>query len=214
MNAGIERYRERLLDAMAELLVRLHLAGFYWGDCSLSNTLFRRDAGRAPGLPGRRRDLGVPRRPVATASASRTSIIMEENVAGRARRPRPHGSSCRTSLVRARYRRQRSATATSGCGARSRARRSIAPSESYRIHERIRALNDLGFSVGEIELVSTGQGDQLRHAHDRHRPRLSPAPAAQPHRARRRRPPGGADAERDPRAARDAVARAASAACP
>ena len=34
-----------LLDAMAELLVRLHLAGFFWGDCSLSNTLFRRDAG-------------------------------------------------------------------------------------------------------------------------------------------------------------------------
>ena len=27
------------------LLVRLHLAGFYWGDVSLSNTLFRRDAG-------------------------------------------------------------------------------------------------------------------------------------------------------------------------
>ena len=43
--AGLERYRERLLDAMAGLLVRLHLAGFYWGDCSLSNTLFRRDAG-------------------------------------------------------------------------------------------------------------------------------------------------------------------------
>src|SRR6185295_13369662 len=36
---------ERLLDALAGLLVRLHLAGFYWGDCSLSNTLFRRDAG-------------------------------------------------------------------------------------------------------------------------------------------------------------------------
>ena len=34
-----------LLDALAELLVRLHLAGFFWGDCSLSNTLFRRDAG-------------------------------------------------------------------------------------------------------------------------------------------------------------------------
>ena len=25
--------------------MRLHLAGFFWGDCSLSNTLFRRDAG-------------------------------------------------------------------------------------------------------------------------------------------------------------------------
>jgi hypothetical protein len=35
----------RLLDALAVLLVRLHLSGFYWGDCSLSNTLFRRDAG-------------------------------------------------------------------------------------------------------------------------------------------------------------------------
>ena len=36
---------QRLLDALAVLLVRLHLEGFYWGDVSLSNTLFRRDAG-------------------------------------------------------------------------------------------------------------------------------------------------------------------------
>jgi hypothetical protein len=35
---------ERLIDALAVLLVRLHLTGFYWGDVSLSNTLFRRDA--------------------------------------------------------------------------------------------------------------------------------------------------------------------------
>ncbi len=35
----------RLLDALAVLLVRLHLDGFWWGDVSLSNTLFRRDAG-------------------------------------------------------------------------------------------------------------------------------------------------------------------------
>jgi hypothetical protein len=34
-----------LLDALAGLLVRLHLAGFFWGDCSASNSLFRRDAG-------------------------------------------------------------------------------------------------------------------------------------------------------------------------
>ena len=34
----------RLIDALAVLLVRLHLSGFYWGDVSLSNTLFRRDA--------------------------------------------------------------------------------------------------------------------------------------------------------------------------
>ncbi len=36
---------QRLVDALAALLVRLHLAGFFWGDVSLSNTLFRRDAG-------------------------------------------------------------------------------------------------------------------------------------------------------------------------
>jgi hypothetical protein len=35
----------RLVDALAVLLVRLHLEGFFWGDVSLSNTLFRRDAG-------------------------------------------------------------------------------------------------------------------------------------------------------------------------
>ena len=36
---------DRLLDALVALLVRIHLDGFFWGDCSLSNTLFRRDAG-------------------------------------------------------------------------------------------------------------------------------------------------------------------------
>ncbi len=36
---------DRLLDSLVGLLVRLHVAGFFWGDCSLSNALFRRDAG-------------------------------------------------------------------------------------------------------------------------------------------------------------------------
>ncbi len=36
---------DRVLDALVVLLVRTHLAGFFWGDCSLSNALFRRDAG-------------------------------------------------------------------------------------------------------------------------------------------------------------------------
>jgi len=35
----------RLLDAMVVLIARLHLIGFKWGDVSLSNILFRRDAG-------------------------------------------------------------------------------------------------------------------------------------------------------------------------
>jgi hypothetical protein len=40
---------DRLMDAQVELLARLHLAGFLWGDCSLSNTLFRFDAGALTG---------------------------------------------------------------------------------------------------------------------------------------------------------------------
>ncbi|MCW2699848.1 MAG: hypothetical protein JWQ45_1383 [Blastococcus sp.] len=36
---------EPLIDTMVQLLVRLHLNGVFWGDCSLSNTLFRPDAG-------------------------------------------------------------------------------------------------------------------------------------------------------------------------
>jgi Domain of unknown function (DUF4032)/Lipopolysaccharide kinase (Kdo/WaaP) family len=45
MGRGIADLQSRFLDAMAILLVRLHSDGFFWGDCSLSNTLFRRDAG-------------------------------------------------------------------------------------------------------------------------------------------------------------------------
>ncbi len=40
-----EPLRHRVVDALAVLLVRLHLDGFFWGDCSLNNALFRRDAG-------------------------------------------------------------------------------------------------------------------------------------------------------------------------
>ena len=43
---GPASYRARLLDAMAFLLVDLHRAGVFWGDCSLANTLFRRDGDR------------------------------------------------------------------------------------------------------------------------------------------------------------------------
>jgi Domain of unknown function (DUF4032)/Lipopolysaccharide kinase (Kdo/WaaP) family len=44
--SGPSRHRDRLLDAMAFLLVDLHRNGVFWGDCSLANTLFRRDGDR------------------------------------------------------------------------------------------------------------------------------------------------------------------------
>ncbi len=39
------RYQKKMIKSIANLIVRLHLAKFYWGDCSLSNILFKRDAG-------------------------------------------------------------------------------------------------------------------------------------------------------------------------
>jgi hypothetical protein len=38
----------------------------------------------------------------------------------------------------------------------------IHPGERYRIHERVRALNDLGFSVSEVELIPAPDGNHLR----------------------------------------------------
>ncbi len=40
-----DELRYKMIDALAVLLVRIHTAGFFWGDCSLNNALFRRDAG-------------------------------------------------------------------------------------------------------------------------------------------------------------------------
>jgi len=43
-----EQTANRLVDALALLLVRLHLAGFFWGDVSLSNTLSEGTPGNSP----------------------------------------------------------------------------------------------------------------------------------------------------------------------
>jgi hypothetical protein len=41
---GFGARRNQMINAFAELLVELHLAGVFWGDCSLSNVLYRFDA--------------------------------------------------------------------------------------------------------------------------------------------------------------------------
>ena len=63
----------RLIDALAVLLVRLHMIGFFWGDVSLSNTLFRRDAGVLRRLPRRRGDRRSCTTACRPANASTTS---------------------------------------------------------------------------------------------------------------------------------------------
>ncbi|HKA90491.1 MAG TPA: DUF4032 domain-containing protein [Haliangiales bacterium] len=159
MHEGLERYRERLLDAMAGLLVRLHLGGFYWGDCSLSNTLFRRDAGE---LAAYAVDAETSEQHEKLSPGQRTLDldILEENVTGEladlalvVSLPPALSVEHTGRSIRDRYERLWSEIDK---------QLTILPSESYRIQERIRALNDLGFSVGELELVKTGDGDRLR----------------------------------------------------
>lgn len=159
MQKGMERYRERLLDAIASLLVKLHLAGFYWGDCSLSNTLFRRDAGE---LQATLVDAETSETHESLSDGQRRQdlMIMEENVSGEVadlaafvELPPALAATDTGENIRLRYERL--------WGEITRAE-TLATSERWRIHERIRALNDLGFSVSEVELVATGDGDRLR----------------------------------------------------
>lgn len=72
---------DRLLDALVALLVRIHLGGFFWGDCSLSNTLFRRDAGA---LQAYIIDVETAERHPALTDGQRLLDVMlaTENVAG------------------------------------------------------------------------------------------------------------------------------------
>ncbi len=159
MNKGLERYRERLLDAMASLLVRLHLGGFFWGDCSLSNVLFRRDAGelQAYAVDAETSELHPK---LSDGQRELDLMIMEENVTGgladlaaMMEQPLTLDVYATAPSIRQRYER---------LWAEINKEISIAPRESYRIHERIRALNELGFSVGEVDLVASGDGSQLR----------------------------------------------------
>lgn len=158
-NPGLERYRERLLDAMAGLLVRLHLGGLYWGDCSLSNTLFRRDAGelRAYLVDAETSELHEELSP---GQREQDLLIMEENVEGEladlaalAELPREMQRDDTGATIRRRY------EALWGEIGRELV---LAPDEGWRIQERVRALNALGFSVGEIELEQVGEGNRLR----------------------------------------------------
>lgn len=156
---GLRRYRDRLLDAMAGLLVRLHLAGFYWGDCSLSNTLFRRDAGE---LQAYLVDAETSEHHETLGDGARRQdlVILEENVAGdladlEAFMELPGSLDADDTGARLHERYEALWAETT--------REEVVPSdEHWRIQDHIRRLNQLGFSVGEVEIETTGAGDRLR----------------------------------------------------
>jgi len=151
--------RNRLLDAGADLLVRLHLAGFFWGDCSLSNTLFRRDAGSLTAYLVDA-ETGELHPQLSDGQRRHDLAIAEENVVGelldveaeldQQQRFQPEDTA--RELVE-RY---------EGLWTELTQEEVFGPEERYRIDERLHRLNELGFDVEEVELVAAEDGYRLR----------------------------------------------------
>jgi len=165
---------ERVLDALVGLLVRLHLAGFYWGDCSLSNTLFRRDAGA---LSAYVIDMETGERYEALSLGQRTLDlqIATENVAGGLldllEGGRLHADIDPMEVafqIEDRY---------SALWDELLRPDEIDSSETHRIEQRLDRLHELGFDVEEMEITSEVGDSRLRFVprvveHGFHRQRL------------------------------------------
>lgn len=149
---------DRLLDALVMLLVRLHLAGFLWGDCSLNNTLFRRDAGalaayvvdaetgewHAELTPGQRRaDLDIT---VLNVAGGLMDLQAQFDLP-----PEPDPAEVIEDLEE-RYANLWSELTTEAV---------IDRGDRYGVEARMRRLNELGFDVDEVELIATDEGDRL-----------------------------------------------------
>lgn len=152
-------YRKHLLDAIAGLLVQIHLAGVYWGDCSLSNTLFRRDAGTLSAYLVDAETAEISQ-DFSPTMRHHELEIMEENVnaeleeiASRNIIPKDDLHSYPGAYIRLRYQALWEEVTRDEY---------INKGEHYRINDRIRALNSLGYSISDIELHDTDYGDQLR----------------------------------------------------
>ena len=150
---------DRLLDALAGLLVRLHLAGFYWGDCSLSNTLFRRDAGA---LSAYIIDMETgERHPILSDGQRELDLtIATENVAGdlvdlQAGGQLADGIDPISTAQEIRSTYQHLWNELTGAD-------EFGINETFRIEDRLQRLHDLWFDVAELELYTTADGSKLR----------------------------------------------------
>jgi hypothetical protein len=149
----------RVIDALAVLLVRVHLAGFYWGDVSLSNTLFRRDADQFAAYlvdaetGDLHRELSAGQR-MYDLDLARTNIIGElmDLAAGELLDEDADEVAIGDALV-ARYTELWDAVT---------AVESFSADEHWRVDERIRRLNDLGFDVGELTIVTDIDGTTVQ----------------------------------------------------
>jgi len=150
---------EKLLDALVGLLVRLHLAGFFWGDCSLSNALFRRDAGA---LSAYIIDVETSERyPQLTDGQRRLDLqIAAENVAGGLLDLQAGGRLVESidpwevaANIESRY---------DGLWTELTRQEEFDAGELWRGEERLRRLHELGFDAGELEVFADEDGSHLR----------------------------------------------------
>jgi hypothetical protein len=148
-----------LIDALVVLLVRLHLADFYWGDVSLSNVLFRRSAG---GFAAYLVDAetGELRSTLSRQMREYDVQVGCENVfaelldlqAGGAIGPQVQGHEI-VALIQKRY---------DDLWDELTSEQEFDSTEMWRIQERIERLNDLGFDVDELDIVTDFDGDRIR----------------------------------------------------
>lgn len=147
-----------LIDAIVVLLVRLHLAGFYWGDVSLSNVLFRRNAGEFSAYlvdaeTGELRDeVGERMREydITVGCENIFAELMDLEASGAVHEI--DGFEIIEHL-RSRYEALwKELTDLEEFGA----------DEMWRIERRVERLNDLGFDVDELDIVTDLDGDTIR----------------------------------------------------
>lgn len=149
---------ERLIDALAVLMVRLHLAGFYWGDVSLSNVLFLRDADAFSAflVDAETGDLQVnltDGQREYDIDLARTNIIGElmDLSSGELLPMEVDEIEIGNRLVD-RYHSLWSALTDTD---------KFTPNEMWKIEQRVNHLNDMGFDVDELEMNATEDGKRV-----------------------------------------------------
>ncbi|GAA4313680.1 hypothetical protein GCM10023162_19810 [Klenkia terrae] len=150
----------QLLDTMVVLLVRLHLAGVFWGDCSLSNTLFRPDA---DGLTAYLVDAEtVERRPELSPGMRRYDVDLARERVGAELMDLQFGDLLPAGIDPVLVAESLPQRYEALWDAVTRTEVFRTDEQRYRVAERLQWINDLGFDAGELELVHTPDGVRMR----------------------------------------------------
>ena len=148
-----------LIDAIVVLLVRLHLTGFYWGDVSLSNVLFRRDAGAfAAYLVDA--ETGELRPQLSDLMRLNDVTVGTENIF--AELLDLQASDSLDAEVQAHEIIDLLTQRYDTLWAELTDEEEFPVEEMWRIQKRIERLNDLGFDVEELDIVTDFDGDKVR----------------------------------------------------